>query len=173
MLIPLLQAAADESREELQSLWAALLANAMTDGGHRTRGAFVGALKSMDPADALVLSICSDEARAVVEVAKTAGEAIRAAEGVGSYLAKIFGSIPQDTGSLWCASRSAGFYTGSVLHAMSPSAVAQRAEQLPCSFPRRDGRIARHLDPPDRGPVYGGQYAAPNRNMVCIPYCTP
>jgi hypothetical protein len=49
---------------------------------------------------------------------------------------------------------------------MSPSAVAQRAEQLLCSFPRRDGRIARHLHPTDRGPVCGVQYAAPNRNMA-------
>jgi hypothetical protein len=34
---PLLEAAADESREELQDLWAALLANAMVDGGKRVR----------------------------------------------------------------------------------------------------------------------------------------
>ena len=34
---------------------------------------------------------------------------------------------------------------------MSPSAVAQRAEQLPCSFPRRDGSVARHLDGLCRG----------------------
>ena len=35
VVIPLLQAAADEGREELQDLWAALLANAMVDGGKR------------------------------------------------------------------------------------------------------------------------------------------
>lgn len=59
VLIPLLQAAADESREELQSLWATLLANAMTDGGRKARRAFVEALKAMDPADAQVLDICN------------------------------------------------------------------------------------------------------------------
>jgi hypothetical protein len=59
ILIPLLQAAADESREELQSLWGTLLANAMLDNGRRARRALVETLKLMEPRDAHVLGICN------------------------------------------------------------------------------------------------------------------
>ena len=55
VLIPLLQAAVDEGRPELQALWAALLANAMVDGGRKVRRDFFDAVKAMEPADALVL----------------------------------------------------------------------------------------------------------------------
>ena len=34
-------------------------------------------------------------------------------------------------------------------------------------------RIARHVDPRDRHPVYGVQCGTSARNMACIPYCTP
>jgi hypothetical protein len=59
ILIPLLQAAADESRAELQSLWATLLANSMMDGGRTVRRAFIETAKQMDPADAQLLDIFS------------------------------------------------------------------------------------------------------------------
>jgi hypothetical protein len=35
-----------------------------------------------------------EQAKAVQEVAKTTGEIVKAAGGVGSYLARVFGSIP-------------------------------------------------------------------------------
>jgi hypothetical protein len=53
--IPLLQAAADESREELQELWARLLANAMDPKLNNVRYTFIAAVKAMNPTDALVL----------------------------------------------------------------------------------------------------------------------
>ena len=55
VLIPLLQAAVDESREELQDLWASLLANAMLDGGRKVRRDYFEAVRQMEPVDALVL----------------------------------------------------------------------------------------------------------------------
>jgi hypothetical protein len=57
ILIPLLQAAVDEGRAELQDLWAALLANAMVDGGRRVRRDYFDAVRQMEPVDALVLDI--------------------------------------------------------------------------------------------------------------------
>src|ERR1700679_728949 len=39
--------------------------------------------------------------------------------------------------------------------------------------PALAGRVARHLDPPDRDPVYGVQYGALISNMACIPHCMP
>ena len=59
ILIPLLQAAVDESREELQALWAALLANAMVDDGKRVRRDYLEALRQMEPVDALVIDVIS------------------------------------------------------------------------------------------------------------------
>lgn len=54
--IPLLEAAQGESREEMQELWARLLANAMdSDRAADVRPEFVSALKQMQPLDALVL----------------------------------------------------------------------------------------------------------------------
>lgn len=55
VLIPLLQAVTDESREELQDLWAALLANSLLDGGHRVRREFFVVLQQMEPSDAAAL----------------------------------------------------------------------------------------------------------------------
>jgi hypothetical protein len=56
VVLPLLQAAADEARPELQELWAALLASALQpDGGRRVRRAFFDTLRQMEPADAALL----------------------------------------------------------------------------------------------------------------------
>lgn len=53
VVVPLLIGAADESRPELQDLWAALLASALQpDGGERVRRAFFDTLKAMEPVDA-------------------------------------------------------------------------------------------------------------------------
>ena len=60
ILIPLMQAAVDEGRSELQGLWAALLANAMVDGGRKVRRDFFEAVKRMEPADALILTVASE-----------------------------------------------------------------------------------------------------------------
>jgi hypothetical protein len=57
VLIPLLQAAVDEGRPELQALWAALLANAMLDGGKKVRRDYFEAVRQMEPVDALVLDV--------------------------------------------------------------------------------------------------------------------
>ena len=57
LVVPLLQAAADENREELQDLWAALLARAMTGGGRRIRRQFFAILRDMEPSDAVVLKL--------------------------------------------------------------------------------------------------------------------
>lgn len=61
LALPLLRAAADESRTELQDLWARLLANAM-DPARSTlvRVQFIDILKKMDPLDALVLRKLSE-----------------------------------------------------------------------------------------------------------------
>lgn len=53
VVLPLLIGAAEESRPELQDLWAALLASALQpDGGSRVRRAFFETLKAMEPIDA-------------------------------------------------------------------------------------------------------------------------
>lgn len=57
VLIPLLQAAVDEDRAELQALWATLLANVMIDGGHRVRRSFFDVIRQLEPADAFVLDL--------------------------------------------------------------------------------------------------------------------
>jgi hypothetical protein len=54
--IPLIRAAYDESREELQNLWAALIAAAMDPArASRVRLSFIETLRQFDPLDALVL----------------------------------------------------------------------------------------------------------------------
>lgn len=54
--IPILHGAADESREEIQDLWARLLAAAMTPSRARyLRQGFTEVIKKMDPLDALIL----------------------------------------------------------------------------------------------------------------------
>lgn len=56
LAIPLLRAAYDESRPELQELWAALIAAAMDPKlSGRVRLSFIDTLKRFDPLDALVL----------------------------------------------------------------------------------------------------------------------
>lgn len=57
VVLPLLTAAMDESREELQDLWAALLANALVDGGRRVRRDYFDAVRQMEPLDATVLDV--------------------------------------------------------------------------------------------------------------------
>jgi hypothetical protein len=59
--IPLLRAAYDENRPELQELWAALMASAMDpQRAGRVRLSFIETLKHFDPLDALVLKTRHD-----------------------------------------------------------------------------------------------------------------
>jgi hypothetical protein len=56
VLLPLVEAAIDENRAELKSVWRRLLANAFhPDRSSRVRGSFVEVVKKMDPLDAVVL----------------------------------------------------------------------------------------------------------------------
>jgi hypothetical protein len=55
--LPLLAAAVDEERKELRSLWAALLANALVDGGKKVRREFFETLRKMEPSDAVVFQV--------------------------------------------------------------------------------------------------------------------
>jgi hypothetical protein len=56
--IPLIRAAYDESRPELQKVWAALIADAMDPNrAGQVRISFIESLKKMDPLDALVLKL--------------------------------------------------------------------------------------------------------------------
>jgi hypothetical protein len=56
LAIPLLRAAYDESRPELQALWASLIASAMDPKmSGRVRLSFIDTLKRFDPLDAVVL----------------------------------------------------------------------------------------------------------------------
>lgn len=58
ILIPLLNAAIDEDREMLKSLWARLLANACDPARKdRVRQSFIELLKKFDPFDAVVLEL--------------------------------------------------------------------------------------------------------------------
>ena len=57
VLIPLLQAAVDEGRADLQAIWAALLANAMVDGGRKVRRDYFELLRHLEPVDALVFDL--------------------------------------------------------------------------------------------------------------------
>lgn len=58
VVLPLVEAAQMESREELQDLWAALLANAMRpEGASRARRAYFETLRQMEPPDAVVLKL--------------------------------------------------------------------------------------------------------------------
>ncbi|MDE2463672.1 MAG: DUF4393 domain-containing protein [Alphaproteobacteria bacterium] len=54
---PLIEAAMQESRPELQEFWAGLLATAMLDGGKNTRYEFGEILAKMSPSDAITLTI--------------------------------------------------------------------------------------------------------------------
>lgn len=57
IVVPLLQAAVKEGREELQDLWANLLARAMTNHARGFRRAFIETLSAMEPDDALVFKL--------------------------------------------------------------------------------------------------------------------
>ena len=62
LAIPILIAAGDESRDELQDLWAALLASAADPSRNREfRIQFIEAVKGMDPVDAVVLKGSADQ----------------------------------------------------------------------------------------------------------------
>ena len=55
-MVPLIGAAQDDDREEIQELWARLLASALDPSRRmRVRKSFVDTLKGFDPIDALVL----------------------------------------------------------------------------------------------------------------------
>jgi hypothetical protein len=61
-MVPLIQAAQDDDREEIQELWARLLAAALDPSRRkRVRKSFVDTLKAFDPVDALVLRALHDE----------------------------------------------------------------------------------------------------------------
>ncbi len=66
ILIPLVDTACQESRRELQDLWAALLANSMIDEGKKVRQAFISTLSKFDPPDVLVL-------RAIINIPQPTG----------------------------------------------------------------------------------------------------
>jgi hypothetical protein len=56
VLLPLLEAAVDENREELKDLWRRLLANACDPSrSSKVRGSFIEIAKKLDPTDAVVL----------------------------------------------------------------------------------------------------------------------
>jgi hypothetical protein len=56
--LPILRAAADESRDELQDLWASLLAAAADPNRSNSfRNGFIDVIKKMDPLDAAILKI--------------------------------------------------------------------------------------------------------------------
>jgi hypothetical protein len=54
VLLPLMEAAKDESREALQDMWAALLANLVIDGGRKVRRDYFEAVRQMEPQDAVI-----------------------------------------------------------------------------------------------------------------------
>jgi hypothetical protein len=55
LLVPLIDAASQESDDELQQLWAALLANATIDGGNAVRREYIDAVAQFEAVDALAL----------------------------------------------------------------------------------------------------------------------
>lgn len=60
--LPLFEAAKDETREELISLWAELLAASMDPArANGVRQAYIDAIKKMDPSDALILKYVPPE----------------------------------------------------------------------------------------------------------------
>jgi hypothetical protein len=61
IVLPILVAAADESRDELQDIWARLLAAAADPARAKSfRATFIDAAKRMDPIDAPVLQLAPD-----------------------------------------------------------------------------------------------------------------
>ena len=59
VIVPLLEAAKNEGRGELQELWAALLARALVDGGKTARKSFYELLATLDLPDVITLRIVS------------------------------------------------------------------------------------------------------------------
>jgi hypothetical protein len=57
VVMPLLEAAQDEGRPELQAIWAALLANATIDNGRKVRRDFFNVVRKLEPIDAVVLRL--------------------------------------------------------------------------------------------------------------------
>ena len=58
--IPIIESAINESRDELQEMWAALMANGSIDGGKRVRSTFIEAVRKLDAADAILLQALAD-----------------------------------------------------------------------------------------------------------------
>lgn len=122
VVLPLLTAAANEARPELQDLWAALLASALQpDGGTRVRRAFFDTLSRLEPSDAITLAALygladqerrlSDEARKQSEVKSgvtglSASVARQALEREGILVWDNDFSKPRDTMSVPVLSKS-------------------------------------------------------------------
>jgi hypothetical protein len=60
ILNPLVEAACQESRKELQDLWAAILANSTIDGGVKVRREYIDLLSQLEPVDAVVLQVVAE-----------------------------------------------------------------------------------------------------------------
>ncbi|WOH78268.1 Abi-alpha family protein [Bradyrhizobium sp. BEA-2-5] len=72
--IPLLEAAQGEPREEMQELWARLLANALDPGrAHDVRPEFIETLKKLHPLDAAILQRTNNEEEGSIGDFDTAG----------------------------------------------------------------------------------------------------
>jgi hypothetical protein len=64
IVLPLLKAAVDENRPELQDLWAGLLASTFQpDGGQRVRRAFFDTLQKLEPPDVMLFDAGVRQAR--------------------------------------------------------------------------------------------------------------
>jgi hypothetical protein len=84
VVLPLLEAAADETREDLQELWAALLANAMLNGGKRVRRMFFEIVRRMEPNDAVVFRIIGEHTNLGSTIASLIDED-RTSAGIGQW----------------------------------------------------------------------------------------
>jgi Abortive infection alpha len=68
LAIPILTAAADENREQLQNLWAALLAASMNPNKEtQLRLAFIERLQKLDPPDAKIITYFSGDRRTIAD----------------------------------------------------------------------------------------------------------
>jgi hypothetical protein len=104
--LPLLAAAQDEGRDELQELWARMLANAMTPAKADTmRVEFIDALKRLHPLDAQILLKMSESASQLGPISKDYFAArlkitVHAAEVALHNLERVRCVRPGGTGSL-------------------------------------------------------------------------
>ena len=57
IVMPIIETASNESRDELLSLWASLLANSRIDGGRKVRTTYVDAVRKLDAQDAVLLTV--------------------------------------------------------------------------------------------------------------------